>query len=109
MRPLVVVGPLGEALTIATLPPANKNLYWVARRKAQVVAAVSGGLLTIEEACERYGISLEEFASWSHAVARSGVHGLRTTHGKRYRKLWKGQEREAEQLQRITHRSTPIH
>jgi len=35
------------------LPPTN-TLRWVARRKAAVVAAVSSGMLTIEEACRRY-------------------------------------------------------
>ena len=103
----MVVGPLGEALTLDTLPPANRPVYWVPRRKAQVIAAIAGGLLTIEEACERYGISLEELAAWNHAAARSGLHGLRTTHRKTYKKLWSQQEREAERLEQLTHRARP--
>lgn len=106
-RPSVVVGPLGEALTLDTLPPADKPVYWVARRKAQVVAAINGGLLTIEEACDRYGITTEELAAWSHAAARSGVRGLRVTHGDSYKKLWSREERDAERLRLITHREKP--
>jgi hypothetical protein len=106
-RPAMVVGPLGEALTLETLPPSDKPIYWVSRRKAQVVAAVNGGLLTIEEACERYGISLEEYASWNHAATRSGVRGLRMTHRKNYKKLWSKEEQDAEQLRRMTRRSKP--
>jgi hypothetical protein len=51
----------------------------VVRRKAEVVSAVAGGLLSVDEACERYGLSLEEFASWQRAVDRSGMPGLRVT------------------------------
>ena len=54
-RPRVkyVIGPDGSPLTIADLPaPGTKR--WVIRRKAEVVAAVRGGLLSLEEACSRY-------------------------------------------------------
>jgi hypothetical protein len=45
-----VIGPTGIPLTLADLPPANTQ-RWVIRRKAEVVAAVRGGLLSFEEAC----------------------------------------------------------
>src|SRR3546814_7059010 len=70
IRPTQVVGPLGEALTLETLP-APSTTRWVVRRKAEVVAAVNGGLLTVAEACERYGLTLEEFAGWQRAVDRT--------------------------------------
>ena len=77
-RPLFVVGPLGERLTLDDLPdPATQR--WVARRKAQVVAAVTGGLLSIDEACDLYSLSLEEFIAWQRAVEREGLRGLRVT------------------------------
>ena len=85
-----VVGPLGEPLTIESLPPPNTT-RWVVRRKAEVVAAVNGGLLTIEEVCERYGLTLEEFASWQRAVERSGMQGLRVTRIQHYRDLYERQ------------------
>jgi len=76
IRPAQVIGPLGEPLTPETLPPANTP-RWTERRKAEVVAAVAGGLLTFDEACERYSLSIEEFTSWQRSVDRSGMLGLR--------------------------------
>ena len=62
IKPAQGIGPVGEPLTLDTLPPRSTT-RWVVRRKAEVVAAVNGGLLTVDEACERYGLTLEEFAS----------------------------------------------
>jgi len=56
IRPAQVIGPLGLPLTIETLPPAGTT-PWVVRRKAEVLAAIVGGLLSIEEACQRYDLS----------------------------------------------------
>jgi hypothetical protein len=86
-RPPHVVGPLGEALTLATLPPLQTR-RWVVRRKAEVVAAVAGGLLTIEEACARYSLTFEELAAWQRAVERSGMAGLRVTRLQDYREIY---------------------
>lgn len=72
------VGPLGEPLTLANLPSPHTN-RWVVRRKAEVVAAVSSGLLTIDEACQRYSLSLDEFNGWKRAFDQSGMPGLRVT------------------------------
>ena len=92
IRPAHVIGPLGEPLTIADLPsPSTKR--WVVRRKAEVVAAVAGGLLTVDEACQRYTLSLEEFTSWQRAVDRSGMPGLRVTRIKQYRDQYERQQR----------------
>ena len=92
IRPMAVIGPLGEALTFDTLPPAHTT-RWVARRKAEVVAAVQGGLLSIDDACERYDLSVEELISWQRALDRSGMQGLRVTRLQHYRDLWERQER----------------
>lgn len=83
-RPAEVIGPLGEALTRANLP-SPKTSRWVIRRKAEVVAAVNGGLLTIREACDRYGLTLEELAGWQRSVEREGMAGLRATRVQHYR------------------------
>lgn len=83
---LQVVGPTGKTLTLDDLPPANTT-RWVIRRKAEVVAAVRGGLLTLDEACERYTLSVEEFLSWQRAIERSGMQGLRVTRVQDYRDL----------------------
>lgn len=87
LRPASVIGPLGEAMTLADLPSPSTT-RWVIRRKAEVVAAVNGGLLSCSEARTRYGISLEELVSWQLAVERSGMQGLRVTRLKHYRDLY---------------------
>ena len=74
-----VLGPDGDVLTLAYLPPRNLK-RWVARRKAEVIAAVNGGLLTMPEACHRYGISVEEFLEWQHHYDAEGLEGLRVSH-----------------------------
>jgi hypothetical protein len=88
--PAQVIGPLGEPLTLDSLPPINTT-RWVVRRKAEVVAAVAGGLLTVDEACERYSVSLEEFTSWQRAINQSGMRGLRVTRIKQYRDQYERQ------------------
>ena len=60
-----VIGPDGSPLTLVDLPPPN-TMRWVIRHKAVVVAAVRGGLLTLEDACKRYMLSMEEFFAWQH-------------------------------------------
>ena len=83
-REHVVIGPEGTPLTLADLPKPN-TVRWVIRRKAEVVAAVRGGLLTLDAACERYGLSSEEFLSWQRSIESYGIAGLRTTRIQNYR------------------------
>jgi hypothetical protein len=64
-------------------PPGIKR--WVIRRKAEVVAAVRAGILSLDEACERYTLSVEEFLSWQRSIDRHGLRGLRTTRIQDYR------------------------
>lgn len=71
-----VIGPDGGILTLANLPPKNTT-RWVPRRKAEIVAAVSGGLLSLPDACVRYAISSEEYSAWVTAYERHGLPGLR--------------------------------
>jgi hypothetical protein len=79
-----VLGHDGRHLTLADLPsPQTKR--WVIRRKAEVVAAVRGGLLSMEDACSRYALNPEEFLSWQHCVDNYGLAGLRTTRVQFYR------------------------
>ncbi len=39
----------------------------------------------MEEACERYALTLEEYLSWQAAVDQFGMAGLRTTKVQEYR------------------------
>lgn len=66
-------------------PAAGQYRRWVIRRKAEVVAAVRGGLLSLEEACERYTLTVEEFLSWQSSINDHGLAGLRTTRIQQYR------------------------
>ena len=84
IRPAQVIGPLGEPLTLDSLPPRNTT-RWVVRRKAEVVAAVRGGLLSLEDALERYRLTSEEFLAWQESIDRHGMAGLRTTRIQQYR------------------------
>jgi hypothetical protein len=55
------------------------------RRKAELVTAVAGWLLTIEDACKRYRLTIEEFLGWQRAIRRNGMPGLRATRVQHYR------------------------
>jgi hypothetical protein len=79
-----VYGPDGSPLTLADLPPVNTE-RWVVRRKAEVVAAVKGGLLNFEEACSRYNLTADEFLNWQQSINSHGLAGLRTTKIQEYR------------------------
>jgi hypothetical protein len=69
----------GTVLTVSGLP-ASDTRRWSARRKGEIVAAVEGGLLSAEEACSIYELSMDEFLSWKSAVALHGLAGLRARH-----------------------------
>lgn len=86
-RPRSVPGPLGTPLTFADLP-ATDTRRWVARRKAEVLAAISGGLLGRAEARERYRLSEEELMLWERAVSCAGLPGLRVTRVQIYRPVF---------------------
>jgi len=49
------------------------------------VAAVRGGLLSLEEACDRYTLTVEEFLAWQYSIDQNGLAGLRTTRIQQYR------------------------
>ena len=66
------------------LPPANTK-RWVIRRKAEVVAAVRSGAISLEDACNRYKLSMEEFLSWQRLIDSHGLAGLRVTRLQDYR------------------------
>ena len=65
--------------------PSPKTRRWVMRRKAQVVHAVKTGLLSRDEALERYSLSDEEFEGWLKLMDRHGLRGLRATRLQEYR------------------------
>jgi len=83
-RAKYVIGLNGDVITLADLPsPRTKR--WVIRRKAEVVLAVHGGLLSLDDACKRYALTVEEFLAWHDAIERHGLLGLRSTQLQQYR------------------------
>jgi hypothetical protein len=86
-----VIGPDGERMTKADLPPADTT-RWVPRRKARVVAAVEGGLITREDAKRLYSISDEEFDSWRVALSSFGMRRLG------WNNCWRGRMRACLQV-----------
>ena len=79
-------GDVAVATSITALLPPPGTRRWVARRKAQVVNAVRVGALSLEEACGRYSLSVEEFLSWQRDLSHHGVSGLRATRVQDYRR-----------------------
>jgi hypothetical protein len=80
-------------IKLADLPPPGVS-RWVIRRKAQLVAAVEAGIITLDDALGRYSVSPEEFESWQRALRRHGIYGLRTTRSQIYRVEKDGNRRD---------------
>ncbi|HYM02493.1 MAG TPA: DUF1153 domain-containing protein [Stellaceae bacterium] len=80
---LDLVGPIAS---LDSLPPPDTK-RWVIRRKAEVVAAVRAGVISLEDACRRYTLSIEEFLSWQRLVESHGLPGLRVTRLQDYREM----------------------
>ncbi len=80
-----IIGPSGRPMTTKDLPPANTK-RWISHRKAEVVAGVRAGLISLEEACRRYALSIDEFLSWQRNFEEQGLKGLRVTMVRRDRR-----------------------
>lgn len=61
------------------------KIRWTIRRKAAVLEALETGALTLEEAIERYALSVDEIRSWARQLERYGLPGLRATRLQVYR------------------------
>ena len=72
--------------------PAPGTIRWTVRRKAAVAQAVRRGWLSLDEACQRYDLSAEEFQNWERAIERHGIPGLRITRSQLYRETEKKRE-----------------
>jgi len=68
--------------SIEVLPPPDTK-RWVIRRKESVVYAVQVKIMSLDDTCERFGISSEKCESWQRFIQRHGIGGLRVT------RLWK--------------------
>lgn len=79
----------GYGADITLLPPPTTQ-RWVKSRKIAVIKAIDNGVLTDEQACQRYSLTMEELESWKQALNRHGPGALRTTHLNRYRRAENG-------------------
>ncbi|MEL7013300.1 MAG: DUF1153 domain-containing protein [Pseudomonadota bacterium] len=70
--------PDGTVMSRADLPPMETS-RWVASRKLAVVRGVMHGLITQDEALERYGLSDAEFQEWLTSLSARGADGLKAT------------------------------
>jgi hypothetical protein len=70
-----VIGPDGSPLRMTDLPPPGMK-RWTARHKAQIVIAVRCGLISLEEACGDYKLTVDELFAWRESYDRHGLRGL---------------------------------
>ncbi|MET0361468.1 MAG: DUF1153 domain-containing protein [Sphingobium sp.] len=78
-----VIGPDGGKMTRDDLPAAGER--WTAFRKAAVVSALNGGLVSIAEMLGTYGLTIEELSAWQRGFNHFGIAGLRQTYTQRTR------------------------
>jgi hypothetical protein len=72
------VPPSSGVVVPFNLPPSY-TVRWVPRRKANVVAAVQAGILSMTEACFRYRLSPEEFLEWERQYKAGELTRPRTS------------------------------
>jgi len=88
------------AVSVADLPTSNTR-RWFPRQKAMVVTAVGEGLITLEDACERYELSEQEFLSWQRATDGYGILGLRMIERTERREKFKASVEDALRRQQV--------
>ena len=67
------------------IEPAGKPLTIDDFRRAEVAASVRHGLISLEEACDHYKLSVDEVLTWVQVLEVHGLRGLRTTQLQNYR------------------------
>lgn len=73
----------GGTLTIQDLP-READIRWTIRRKANVAAAVLGGLLAKEAVEKKYKLNPFELQQWTKSLQKNGLFSLRVTRLKSY-------------------------
>jgi Protein of unknown function (DUF1153) len=64
---------------ICLQPIPARPKRWMPQRKAEILAAVRRGTISLRQACDIYELSLEEFLTWQRGDALYGLAGLRAT------------------------------
>lgn len=68
----------GGLITPGSLPP-DSTRRWTPGRRATILLAVRGGLLTIADVDQRWRISPDEFAEWDRRFDGRSAKSLRVT------------------------------
>jgi hypothetical protein len=75
-----------EPATAPVMGPPRKPLKrWVPSRKAEIVAAVREGFISLDDALERYALSIDEYLMWQRGLELFGYAGLRVNKSKQLR------------------------
>lgn len=64
-----------EMIGMPEPPPPPKR--WLPQRKAEVMDAVRGGFLSLDDALDRYALSIDEYLAWQRRIGLFGLAGLR--------------------------------
>ena len=83
----------GETYVELSLPDPN-TVRWVSSRKLAIIHAITEGVISIEDACTTYNLSVEELTSWSKLASRHGRNGLKVTKLSSYRRSDENGDRE---------------
>jgi hypothetical protein len=75
----------GVGTYFPALPPPPKR--WVSHRKAEIVAAIRNGYLTLDDALNRYSLTVDEYMTWRHGLDIFGLAGLRVNEIQRRRRI----------------------
>lgn len=67
-----IIGPDGSPMTVFDLPSA-KTQRWSLKLKADVIAAIRGGLISREEIIARYRVSEEKLRTWKEEVEEADL------------------------------------
>src|SRR5580692_8482188 len=82
-----VTGQDRRAVAPMSPPPAFPVRRWGCHRKAELIAAVRGGSLSLDAACKRYELTVEEFLAWQRGIDLFGMAGLRVYKPRESRRL----------------------
>lgn len=74
---------VAETATSHDLPPVPKR--WGAHRKAEIIAAVSRGIISLDDALQRYALTVEEFLTWQRSIRLFGLSGLNVSKIQKHR------------------------
>ena len=88
------MSPMPPGLDRDELPP-DDTVRWVPSRKAAVLKAIDSGDISLESACSRWRLSIEEIELWWRAMAKVGQPGLRVTRVQIYRPLFEADDGSA--------------